>query len=105
MPRLDEFVFAPDQEAERVYLLGLGLPGVAAEELEEQMEGLAGLARTAGAEVVGSVEIDLRGSNRGMTKNTLQSRQIPRMVSRPLHGKIVPARMRADSRSITRDSL
>ena len=63
MPRLDEFVFAPDQEAERVYLLGLGLPGVTGEELEEQMEELAELARTAGAEVVGSDVQHLRAPN------------------------------------------
>ncbi|HEY8739140.1 MAG TPA: GTPase HflX [Candidatus Dormibacteraeota bacterium] len=63
MPRLDEFVFAPDQEAERVYLLGLGLPGVSGEELEEQMEELAELARTAGAEVVGSDVQHLRAPN------------------------------------------
>ena len=63
MPRLDEFVFAPDQEAERVYLLGLGLPGVTGEELEEQMEELAELARTAGAEVVGSDIQHLRAPN------------------------------------------
>ncbi|MEA2681801.1 MAG: GTPase [Chloroflexota bacterium] len=63
MPRLDEFVFAPDQESERVYLLGLGLPGVSGEELEEQMEELAELARTAGAEVVGSDVQHLRAPN------------------------------------------
>ncbi|MFN2464274.1 MAG: GTPase HflX [Candidatus Dormibacteria bacterium] len=63
MPRLDEFVFAPDQEAERVYLLGLGLPGVSGDELEEQMEELAELARTAGAEVVGSDVQHLRAPN------------------------------------------
>ena len=63
MPRLDEFVFAPDQETERVYLLGLGLPGVSGEELEEQMEELAELARTAGAEVVGSDVQHLRTPN------------------------------------------
>ena len=63
MPRLDEFVFAPDQETERVYLLGLGLPGVSGEELEEQMEELAELARTAGAEVVGSDVQHLRAPN------------------------------------------
>ncbi|MGI8607827.1 MAG: GTPase HflX [Candidatus Dormibacteria bacterium] len=63
MPRLDEFVFAPDQEAERVYLLGLGLPGVSGEEVEEQMEELAELARTAGAEVVGSDVQHLRAPN------------------------------------------
>ncbi|GAC1331289.1 MAG: GTPase HflX [Candidatus Dormibacteria bacterium] len=63
MPRLDEFVFAPDQEAERVYLLGLGLPGVSSEELEEQMEELAELVRTAGAEVVGSDVQHLRAPN------------------------------------------
>jgi len=63
MPRLDEFVFAPDQEAERVYLLGLGLPGVSSEALEEQMEELAELARTAGAEVVGSDIQHLRAPN------------------------------------------
>jgi GTP-binding protein HflX len=63
MPRLDEFVFAPDQESERVYLLGLGLPGVSGDELEEQMEELAELARTAGAEVVGSDVQHLRAPN------------------------------------------
>jgi len=63
LPRLDEFVFAPDQEAERVYLLGLGLPGVTGVELEEQMEELAELARTAGAEVVGSDVQHLRAPN------------------------------------------
>jgi GTP-binding protein HflX len=63
MPGIDEFVFAPDQEAERVYLLGLGLPGVSSEELEEQMEELAELARTAGAEVVGSNIQHLRAPN------------------------------------------
>ncbi|MDP9324928.1 MAG: GTPase HflX, partial [Candidatus Dormibacteraeota bacterium] len=54
MPRLDEFVFAPDQEAERVYLLGLGLPGVPNAKLEEEMSELGELAETAGAEVVGA---------------------------------------------------
>ncbi|HXA42649.1 MAG TPA: GTPase HflX [Candidatus Solibacter sp.] len=54
MPGLDEFVFAPDQEPERVYLMGLGLPGVSGTKLEEQMAELAELAVTAGAEVVGS---------------------------------------------------
>src|SRR5258708_35981475 len=54
MPGLDEFVFAPDQEPERVYLMGLGLPGVSGAKLEEQMAELAELAATAGAEVVGS---------------------------------------------------
>ncbi|MEA2645742.1 MAG: GTPase [Chloroflexota bacterium] len=54
MPRLDEFVFAPDQEAEKVYLLGLGLPGVSNEKLEEEMSELGELAVTAGAEVVGA---------------------------------------------------
>jgi len=54
MPRMDEFVFAPDEEPERVYLVGLGLPGVTGGELEEQMAELAELAVTAGAEVVGS---------------------------------------------------
>jgi GTP-binding protein HflX len=54
MPRLDEFVFAPDQEAERVYLLGLGLPGVHNDRLEEEMSELGELAETAGAEVVGA---------------------------------------------------
>src|SRR3984893_14739097 len=54
MPRMDEFVFAPDEELERVYLVGLGLPGVSGGELEEQMAELAELAVTAGAEVVGS---------------------------------------------------
>ena len=63
MPRMDEFVFAPDQEAERVYLLGLGLPGVSGDDLEEQMEELAELARTAGAEVVGSDIQHLRAPN------------------------------------------
>src|SRR4030088_80402 len=51
---MDEFVFAPDEEPERVYLVGLGLPGVTGGELEEQMAELAELAVTAGAEVVGS---------------------------------------------------
>jgi GTPase len=54
MPGLDEFVFTPDQEPERVYLIGLGLPGVTGAKLEEQMAELAELAITAGAEVVGS---------------------------------------------------
>ena len=54
MPTLDQFVFAPDEEPERVYLIGLGLPGVTGEQLEEQMAELAELAVTAGAEVVGS---------------------------------------------------
>ena len=63
MPRLDEFVFAPDQEAERAYLLGLGMPGVSGQELEEQMEELAELARTAGAEVVGSDVQHLKAPN------------------------------------------
>src|SRR5438105_902745 len=54
MPGLDAFVFTPDQEPERVYLIGLGLPGVTGEKLEEQMAELAELAVTAGAEVVGS---------------------------------------------------
>ena len=54
MPRLDEFVFAPDQEVERVYLIGLGLPGVSNQKLEEEMSELGELAVTAGAEVVGA---------------------------------------------------
>ncbi|HEV3231531.1 MAG TPA: GTPase HflX, partial [Candidatus Dormibacteraeota bacterium] len=54
MPRLDEFVFAPDTEVERAFLMGLGPPGVSATDLEEQMRELAELVRTAGAEVVGS---------------------------------------------------
>src|SRR4030088_489912 len=54
MPGLEEFVFTPDQEPERVYLIGLGLPGVTGAKLEEQMAELAELAITAGAEVVGS---------------------------------------------------
>src|SRR5258708_8628932 len=54
MPGLDEFVFAPDQDPERVYLMGLGLPGVSGTKLEEQMAELAELAVTAGAEVGGS---------------------------------------------------
>jgi GTP-binding protein HflX len=54
MPRLDEFVFAPDQEVERVYLIGLGLPGVSSDKLEEEMAELSELATTAGAEVVGA---------------------------------------------------
>jgi GTP-binding protein HflX len=54
MPTLDEFVFAPETEAERAYLIGLGPPGVSGSELEEQMRELAELVRTAGAEVVGS---------------------------------------------------
>ena len=54
MPRLDEFVFAPDTEAERAYVIALGTPGLAAPELEEQMSEMCELVQTAGAEVIGS---------------------------------------------------
>jgi GTP-binding protein HflX len=54
MPRIDEFVFAPDAELEKAYLVGLALPGVSSAETEEQMAELAELTRTAGAEIVGS---------------------------------------------------
>ncbi|MHB8507749.1 MAG: GTPase HflX [Candidatus Dormibacteria bacterium] len=54
MPRIDEFVFAPDTEREVAYLMGLGLPRVPGDELEEEMRELAELVSTAGAEVVGS---------------------------------------------------
>jgi len=54
MPRVDEFVFAPDTEVERVYLMALAPPRADPDELEEQMRELAELASTAGAEVVGS---------------------------------------------------
>ena len=54
MPRVDEFVFAPDTEVERAFLMGLAPPRVDAEHLEEQMRELGELVATAGAEVVGS---------------------------------------------------
>src|SRR5437879_13928185 len=54
MPRLDDFVFAPETEHERAYLIGLGRPDATGAKLEEGMTELAELVATAGAEVVGS---------------------------------------------------
>jgi GTP-binding protein HflX len=63
MPRMDEFVFAPETEVERAYLIGLGRPHVSADELEERMRELSELVDTAGAEVLGSDVQHLRQPN------------------------------------------